>query len=67
MPGEDKPGLVRNLNSDMKRTEKSFKENAFDEKKKRPGLKFNPGLALTGLRTTRPWSFSYATDVSKNK
>ena len=24
----------------------------FDEKKKRPGLKFNPGLALIGLRTT---------------
>ena len=31
-----------------------FRENSFDEKKKRRGLKFNPGLALTGLRTTRP-------------
>ena len=31
--------------------EKIVLENAFDEKKKRPGLKFNPGLALIGLRT----------------
>ena len=37
---------------------KIFRENAFDEKKKRPGLKFNPGVALTGLRTTRPRSLS---------
>ena len=27
-------------------------ESAFDNKKKKPGLKFNPGLALTGVRTT---------------
>ena len=27
-------------------------ESAFDKKKKKPGLKFNPGLALTGVRTT---------------
>ena len=30
----------------------SVRENDFDEKKKRPGLKLNPGLALIGLRTT---------------
>jgi len=34
--------------------EKIVRENAFDEKKKRPGLKFNPGLTLIGLRTTGP-------------
>ena len=39
----------------LKRMEKIVQENAFDEKKKRPGLKFNPGLALIGLRTTGPW------------
>ena len=33
---------------------KIVRENAFDEKKRRPGLKFNPGLALIGLRTTGP-------------
>ena len=27
-------------------------ESAFDNKKKKPGLKFNPGVALTGVRTT---------------
>ena len=38
----------------QKRLEKIVRENAFDEKKQRPGLKFNPGLALIGLRTTGP-------------
>ena len=38
-------------------------ENAFDEKKERPGLKFIPGLALTGLETTRPWSYDLGLDV----
>ena len=28
----------------------------FEQKKKKPGLKFNPGLALIGLQTTGPWS-----------
>ena len=29
------------------------------EKKKKPGLKFNPGYALTGVRTTEPsWTFT---------
>ena len=27
-------------------------KNAFEQKKKKPGLKFNPGLALIRLRTT---------------
>ena len=31
-----------------------MRENTFDERKKRPGLKFNPWLALIGLRTTGP-------------
>jgi len=31
----------------LKRIEKIVGENAFDEKKKRPWLKLNPGLALT--------------------
>ena len=30
---------------------------AFDQKKKKPGLKFNPGLELIGLRTTGPALF----------
>ena len=73
---QDNPGLVRNLNSDMKafkkassvlfllltiwwmdavkRIEKIIRENAFEQKKKKPRLKFNPGLALIGLRTTGP-------------
>ena len=38
----------------LKRIEKIVRENAFDEKKKRPGLKFNPGLEPIGLRTTGP-------------
>ena len=38
----------------LKRIEKIVRENAFDEKKKRPGLKFNPGLTLIGLQTTGP-------------
>ena len=32
--------------------EKIFRENAFERKKKKLGLKLNPGLALIGLRTT---------------
>ena len=30
---------------------KIIRESAVDEKKKNPGLKFNPGLALTAVRT----------------
>ena len=38
----------------LKGIEKIVRENAFDEKKKRPGFKFNSGLALIGLRTSGP-------------
>ena len=31
----------------LKRIKKIIWESAFDKKKKKPGLKFNPGLALT--------------------
>ena len=34
---------------------KIIREDAFDEKKKRPGLKFNPGSVLIGLRITEHW------------
>jgi len=37
-----------------KKIEKIIRESAFDKKKKKPGLKFNPGLALTRVRTTGP-------------
>ena len=38
----------------LKRIEKIIRDNACEQKKKKPGLKFNPGLALTDLRATRP-------------
>ena len=41
-------------NLSLKRIEKIIRDSAFDKKKKKPGLKFNPGLALTGVRTTGP-------------
>ena len=37
--------------------EKIIRESAIDKKKKKPRLKFNPGLALTGVRTTGPRFF----------
>lgn len=40
----------------LKRIEKIIPENAFEQKKKKPGLKFNPGLVRIGLRTTGPWN-----------
>ena len=39
----------------LKRIEKIIQENAFEQKKEKPGSKFNPGLALIGLQTTGPW------------
>ena len=39
----------------LKRIEKIIRESAFDKKKKKPWLKFNPGFALSGVRTTGPW------------
>ena len=41
---------MRNLISDVK----ADRGNAVDQKKKEPGLKFNPGLVLIGPRTTGP-------------
>ena len=38
----------------VKRIQKIIRENTSDIKKKISRLKFNPGLALTGLRTTFP-------------
>ena len=32
----------------------NYPENTFEQKKKKPGLKFNPVLALIGLQTTGP-------------
>ena len=37
-----------------KKNREIIRENAFKQKKKKNGLKFDPGLALTGLRTTGP-------------
>ena len=37
-----------------KRIEKIVRESAVDKNKKKPGLKFNPWLVLTGVRTTGP-------------
>jgi len=34
--------------------EKIIQENAFEQKKKKTGLKFNPGLVLISLQTTGP-------------
>ena len=39
----------------LKRIEKIIRESAFDKKKKKHRLNFNPGLALTGVQTTWPW------------
>ena len=33
----------------------NYPGNTFEQKKEKPGLKFNPGLALIGLRTTGSW------------
>ena len=37
-----------------KKIEKIIRESAFDKKKKKPGLKFKPGLALIRVGTTGP-------------
>ena len=42
----------------LKRIVKIIRESAFDKRRKNSGLKFNPRLALTGLRTTGPRPFS---------
>ena len=37
-----------------KKIEKIIPEGAFDKKKQKPGLKLNPGLALTRVQATGP-------------
>ena len=37
-----------------KKNRQIIRVSAFDKKKKKAGLKFNPGLVLTGVRTTGP-------------
>ena len=43
-------------------TDKIIRESAFDKKKKKPELNFNPGLALHPAfdRTTWPWTLPWA-------
>ena len=43
--------------------EKIILENVYKRKKKKPGLKFNPGLALIGLWKTEPW-LSHVSNVA---
>ena len=38
-----------------KKKRENYPGKCFEQKKKKLGLKFNPGLALIGLRTTGPW------------
>ena len=38
----------------FKNNREIIRDSAFDKKKKKRWLKFNPGLALTGIRTTGP-------------
>ena len=40
----------------LERIQKITRDSGFDEKKKKPGLKFNPGSVLTGVQTTGPCS-----------
>ena len=50
-----------------KKIEKIIRESAFDKKKKKPGLKFNPGLALTSVRTTGLKRFFLPTNGGRNE
>ena len=49
-----------------KKIEKIVWESAFDKKKKKPGLKFNPRLALTSVWTTGPRATRTCTCMLKN-
>ena len=44
----------RVVQSWVKVNHKIIQESVFDKKKKKPGVKFNPGLALAGVRTIGP-------------
>ena len=39
---------------------KLFGKKAFEQKKKKPRLKFHPGLALIGLQTTEAWTLKWS-------
>jgi len=39
-----------------KNNRENYPGKSFEQKKKKPRLKFNPGLVLIGLRTTGPWN-----------
>ena len=51
----------------LKKIEKIIRESAFDKKTKKPGLKFNPGLALTRVRTTGPRSLIQIYYINTNE
>ena len=40
----------------LQKIEKIIRENVFEQKKKKPGLKFNPEFALISFQTNGPWS-----------
>ena len=42
-----------------KKIEKIIRKSTFDEKKKKPGLKSNPRLAVTSIQTTGPWNLGF--------
>ena len=50
----------------LKRIDKIIRKNAFDQKKKKPELKFNHGSALIGLRTTGPYTLINERNESYN-
>ena len=45
---------------------KNYSKNAFDQKKKKPELKFNLGSALIGLRITGPCTLTNERNESYN-
>jgi len=51
----------------LKRIEKIIQENAFDQKKKKSSLNFNPWLALTSLRTTGLGPSPYVVQCRESK
>ena len=42
-------------------------DNTFTQEKLLPRLTFNPGLALTGFRTTRPWTRQAVTSKQERR
>ena len=50
-----RPMRNNNLGGLVQITEKTIRENAFEQKKKKAGFNLILGSALIGLRTTGPW------------